>query len=65
MCKFMSAGESEALSAIRDGGSHPGAASGRMRLTAMGSFRILMIYDNRQFYIDGAWVDPVEPRSSM
>src|SRR6202048_1799205 len=23
---------------------------------------ILMIYDNRQFYIDGAWVDPVEPK---
>jgi aldehyde dehydrogenase (NAD+) len=22
----------------------------------------LMIYDNRQFYIDGAWVDPVEPK---
>ena len=21
-----------------------------------------MIYDNRQFYIDGAWVDPVEPK---
>ena len=21
-----------------------------------------MLYDNRQFYIDGAWVDPVEPR---
>src|SRR5258708_10275484 len=21
-----------------------------------------MTYDNRQFYIDGAWVDPVEPR---
>ncbi len=21
-----------------------------------------MIYDNRQFYIDGAWVDPIEPR---
>ena len=25
----------------------------------------MMFYDNRQFYIDGAWVDPVEPiRSS-
>jgi aldehyde dehydrogenase (NAD+) len=22
----------------------------------------LMTYDNRQFYIDGAWVDPVEPK---
>src|SRR5471032_1607969 len=21
-----------------------------------------MTYDNRQFYIDGAWVDPVEPK---
>ena len=21
-----------------------------------------MLYDNRQFYIDGAWVDPVEPK---
>src|ERR1700693_668190 len=34
-----------------------------MLLTAKSSFRgILMIYDNRQFYIDGAWVDPVEPK---
>ena len=21
-----------------------------------------MTYDNRQFYIDGAWVDPIEPK---
>ena len=21
-----------------------------------------MTYDNRQFYIDGAWVDPAEPK---
>src|ERR1700753_1311032 len=21
-----------------------------------------MMYDNRQFYIDGAWVDPVQPK---
>src|ERR1700744_1414830 len=21
-----------------------------------------MTYDNRQFYIDGAWIDPVEPK---
>src|ERR1700692_996236 len=37
--------------------------AGRMRLPAIGLLQgILMIYDNRQFYIDGAWVDPVEPK---
>jgi aldehyde dehydrogenase (NAD+) len=31
--------------------------------TAIGFLQgILMIYENRQFYIDGAWVDPVEPK---
>src|SRR5258708_14923431 len=34
-----------------------------MRLTPMSLLQgILMIYDNRQFYIDGPWVDPVEPK---
>jgi aldehyde dehydrogenase (NAD+) len=34
-----------------------------MALTAIVFFQgKLMIYDNRQFYIDGAWVDPVEPQ---
>jgi aldehyde dehydrogenase (NAD+) len=34
-----------------------------MAATASDYFRgNSMIYDNRQFYIDGAWVDPVEPK---
>ena len=28
----------------------------------MHSRGIEMTYDNRQFYIDGAWVDPAEPK---
>src|SRR5580693_6530099 len=40
------------------------ALSARMRGQQVTAFRrgFAMTYDNRQFYIDGAWVDPIEPK---
>src|SRR6266481_3048515 len=44
-------------------GPRGGRATSRMAATASDYFRgNWMSYDNRQFYIDGAWVDPVEPK---
>ena len=38
------------------------ASTGRMKCLPEKFEGNLMTYDNRQFYIDGAWVDPAEPK---
>src|SRR6185437_6583067 len=49
-------------SALGDIALRPAAPTGRMSGNNQGSRGIFMAYDNRQFYIDGAWVNPVEPK---